>query len=100
MSHINSSVRRVAAVSAAPAGGPASAARMTRHRAMKGLMSRDETPIGASVQGLPEPCQVWYFASVWGIDQDDFGSKRSKVINLIDSKKIEHDFIRKVCTLF
>ena len=34
------------------------------------------------------------------LDRDRFGSNRSKVINLIDSNKIEHDFTRKVFTLF
>jgi hypothetical protein len=34
------------------------------------------------------------------LDQDDIGLNQANIINLIDSKKIEHDFFRKVRALF
>src|SRR3990170_5165242 len=53
---------------------------------------------GAIIAVLPVSC---FCGGHWaGLDQDHFGSNRPKVINLIDSNKIEHDYFRKVFTLF
>ena len=36
----------------------------------------------------------------WPSDHDDFGSNRSKIINVIDSNKLEHDVVRKPLRTF